>query len=153
MYRYSSVPRFSNGMLIFSLAVLLFMLIAMWRVYTKAGEKGWKCLIPIYGTYVYWRIGWTGEKFLVIFFGGLGIGLLNLILGYLGRVGAVIAAIVAAVWAVYVIYLSFKMAITMAHRFGKSTAFGVLGLVFFAIIGIPILAFGSADYDESRDMG
>ena len=30
--------------------------IAQWRVFTKAGEKGWKALIPMYDFYIYLKI-------------------------------------------------------------------------------------------------
>lgn len=151
-YRYN-IPSISPMVWILYAALLIFLLAAMWRIFTKAGEKGWKCLIPIYNAYIYWRIAWDESKFWVLFGGGIGISVLNLILGRLGRVGLILSLIVAVIWLIYTIYLVFKAAITMAHRFNKSTAFGVLGLVFFSIIGIPILAFGQADYDARRDLG
>jgi len=33
---------------IIGLAILLVIIIAMWRVFTKAGQPGWAVLIPIY---------------------------------------------------------------------------------------------------------
>jgi hypothetical protein len=43
-------------------AVLLFMLVAMWKVFTKAGQPGWAILIPFYNLYVLCKIagrpGW-----------------------------------------------------------------------------------------------
>lgn len=34
------------------LAFLAFMIGAGWKIFTKAGEPGWACLIPVYGFYV-----------------------------------------------------------------------------------------------------
>jgi hypothetical protein len=34
------------------IAILVFFIGAMWKIYTKAGEEGWACLIPFYGFYV-----------------------------------------------------------------------------------------------------
>ena len=154
-YRYNlgySVPgfRFLYGG---SIILALLMIIAMWRIFTKAGEKGWKCLIPIYNAYILWRIGWNMGKFWSVFAGSLIVSVALAILSAMGRIGGILAMVAAIGWSIYVIYCTFKMAITMAHRFNKSTAFGVLGLVFFSVIGYPVLAFGSADYDEARDMG
>ena len=39
----------------------------------------------------------------------------------------------------------FKVFINLAHKFGKSTGFGVL-MIFFGIVGFPILAFGNSTY-------
>ncbi len=139
--------------LILDLAFLLFCLITMWRIFTKAGEKGWKCLIPIYNVYKYFDIGWEGSKFWVIFLGSLALNLLSSLFAGIGRGGAIILLIISLAWLVYSLYISIKLAITMAHRFGKSTAFGVVGLWLFFIIGCAIIAFGSADYDISRDRG
>ena len=139
--------------IIISLGIALFFIICMWRIFTKAGRAGWKSLIPIYSAYVQWDIAWEGSKYLTIIFGSIGVGILSIILGFLGQFGAIIILIVGIVWSIYMIVLSFKMAIRMAHRFGKSTAFGVLGLIFFPVIGYPILGFGSADYKDARDMG
>ena len=154
-FRYNSDPSAPEAGFISggSFIIALLMLIAMWRIFTKAGEKGWKCLIPIYNVYVLWRIGWNTEKFWLVFVGSLIVSVAVAILSTLGRIGGILATLAAVVWSIYTIYCVFKMAVTMAHRFNKSTAFGVLGLVIFSIIGFPVLAFSSADYDEARDMG
>src|SRR6185295_1889515 len=43
-------------------AVMLFMLAALWKVFAKAGQPGWAILIPIYNLYVMCKIagrpGW-----------------------------------------------------------------------------------------------
>ena len=151
-YQFNSLSRSqAMGVAGGSLLLALLMLIAMWRIFTKAGEKGWKCLIPIYNLYILWRIGWKTEKFWTVFAGALVVSMLVGILSAFGEIGKIPIALLSIGWSVYTIYCTFKMAITMAHRFGKSTAFGVLGLVFFSIIGYPVLAFGSADYDRARD--
>ena len=48
-------------MFIFIIAIVLLVLlvIARWKLFTKAGEAGWKSIIPIYSDYVQWRIGWN----------------------------------------------------------------------------------------------
>ncbi len=38
-------------------------LVAHWRVFTKAGEAGWKALIPVYNEYVQYRICWSTKVF------------------------------------------------------------------------------------------
>jgi len=44
--------QFSDGppmiAIIIGLAFLVFMIAAMWKIFTKAGQPGWACIIPIY---------------------------------------------------------------------------------------------------------
>ena len=41
---------------VIGLVFLVLTFVAMWKVFTKAGEKGWKCLIPIYNTIILLKI-------------------------------------------------------------------------------------------------
>ncbi|MBZ0200151.1 MAG: DUF5684 domain-containing protein, partial [Ignavibacteriaceae bacterium] len=38
------------------IAVVVFYVMAMWKVYEKAGRPGWNCIIPIYNYYVLLQI-------------------------------------------------------------------------------------------------
>ena len=103
------------GMLI-PLAIVALMIIAMWKVFIKAGQPGWGILIPIYNVYLLCKIagkpGW-----LVIL---LLIPLVNIIVGIM-------------------------ILIDVATNFGKGAGFGI-GLFFLPFIFYPILAFGDATY-------
>ena len=41
---------------IFYLAFTILMLAAWWKIFTKAGQPGWACIIPIYNLYVWCKI-------------------------------------------------------------------------------------------------
>lgn len=94
----------------------LFVLVAMWKIYTKAGQPGWAAIIPIYNIYVLLKIVGRPTWWLLLLF----VPLVNFI-------------------AILMIYID------LAKSFGKSTLFG-LGLVFLNIIFIPMLGFGDAEY-------
>lgn len=99
------------------MAMLVVMVVAGWKIFEKAGEEGWKVLIPFYNTYTLFQIaGRNGWGFLLLF-----VPFVNLVVGIM-------------------------LAIDLAKHFGKSVAFGIFGLVFFSIIGTLMLAFGSAKY-------
>ncbi len=102
--------------LIFVLILATFMLVTMWKVFTKAGEPGWAILVPIYNTITLLKI--AGKPWWWMF-------------GFFIPVVSIIT--------------HFVVAIGLAERFGKSAAFGI-GLVFLGPIFYPILAFGSATY-------
>lgn len=38
---------------ILCIAILIVMIVGRWMLFTKAGQAGWKSIIPFYGTYVY----------------------------------------------------------------------------------------------------
>ncbi|MEI6326642.1 MAG: DUF5684 domain-containing protein [Candidatus Roizmanbacteria bacterium] len=100
----------------FYFALVVLMIVTMWRIFTKAGRPGWHCLIPIYSTVVLLRIvGKPGWWFLLIF-----VPLVNIIIVLI-------------------------MHDALSKSFGKSTAF-TLGLIFVPFITLPILAFGGAKY-------
>ncbi len=105
-----------TGYSVASIIVWLLLVIAMWKIFTKAGEAGWKAIIPVYNAYVLCKIvDGKGIKFLLFF-----IPIVNVI---------------------YDIILSIRM----AKAFGKGTGFG-LGLFFLPNIFTLILGFGSATY-------
>lgn len=39
-------------MLIIYIAILVIMLVSMWKIFTKAGKPGWACIVPIYNIIV-----------------------------------------------------------------------------------------------------
>lgn len=101
---------------ILSLAISVLTLVAMWKLFVKAGRAGWKCLIPFYNTYCLYDIAWgNGWLFLLMF-----VPCVNIVVG---------------------IMMLFKL----AKAFGQGTGFG-FGLLFLNTIFILILGFGSAEY-------
>lgn len=102
------------GLLIFWLicmALGVFTIICNWKVFKKAGKPGWASIIPIYNTIVMIEIAELPMWYIALFF----VPFAN-------------------------IYAMFKIYIEIAHKFGKSTGFGV-GMAFFAPIFMAILAF------------
>ena len=50
------------------LVVCILMIVAMWKIFEKAGEAGWKSLIPFYNTYILFKISCgNGWLFLILF--------------------------------------------------------------------------------------
>ena len=93
------------------MAISIFSIVCLWKVFNKAGKPGWASLIPVYNMIVMIEISGLPMWYIALFF----IPFAN-------------------------IYAMFKIYIEIAHKFGKSTGFGV-GMVFFAPIFFAILAF------------
>jgi hypothetical protein len=124
-----------------TLAIAWFVLqaIADWKIFTKAGEAGWKSLIPIYNVYVEYEICWTGLLGLVFVAASLVTGLVDTT-----NASTVVKVLVVVVWILAMI-LHLMQSIKLSKSFGKGTGFGLV-LFFFGPIGRLILGFGSAQY-------
>jgi hypothetical protein len=97
-------------------AFAILLIVAMWKVFTKAGQPGWASIIPIYNLYIWCKIvGRPGWWILLML-----IPLVNIIVGII-------------------------LCIDMAKSFGKGVGFGI-GLALLGVIFVPILGFGSAQY-------
>jgi Family of unknown function (DUF5684) len=102
------------------LAIIVLIIAGFWRVFTKAGEAGWKSIIPIWNLIVLLRIAGRPLWWIIL----LIIPLVNII--------------------VYLIVM-----LDLAKSFGKGSGFGV-GLWLLSFIFIPILGFGSATYQRGH---
>ena len=128
---------------VFILLVLgVLLIIAHWKMFTKAGEPGWKSIIPIYSDFILFRLVWDVQNFWIYLGLTFGASLLsnigqsteNNILLFL----AGIVAIGALLWYV-------RLSLNTAKAYGKSTGFGV-GLILLPNIFTLILGFGDARY-------
>ena len=108
---------FGGVALLFWLAVMVVVIIGMWKVFEKAGQPGWAVLIPFYNAYILLRIAGRRGWWLVLYL----IPLVNF----------VIAIIVS---------------IDIAKAFGQSGAFGFFLLFLLGCIGFPMLGFGNYRY-------
>ena len=118
-----------------ALAVAIFMIIAECKLFTKAGEKWWKVFVPIYNT-------WVQNKIVGLAWWWLPIFLVASALTEVQTLGFVAG--------MAVILVSFNYNYNLAKKFGKSNGFAVL-TTFLPVIGLPILAFGSAKYDAKAE--
>ena len=127
----------SFGVLFLALVILL--LIAMWILFKKAGEPGWKVLIPFYNIYIWCKIIWDKNIFWIILALSLASTIFNV--PSFGDVGALISA--ACEIALFVFYIIMDIKTSFAYGRGAGTA---VGLIFLPVIFTLILAFGSATY-------
>lgn len=138
------------GATVISLALAVFGIVCMWKVFEKAGEPGWKCLIPIYNAYIFLKIAWEAKYFIYIILGIFAAILITALAvsnnsGTMAGIGTFLLVILYA--AIFV--MSIIAMVKLSKRFGKSGAFAI-GLILLNVIFMAILAFGDCDYDRSR---
>ena len=107
--------------------IFILTIIANWVLFKKAGEKGWKSIIPIYNTVVLFKIAGISPWW---------------VLGYL-------AAIIPVIGGLVVVGITIYARINLAKAFGKGAGFTV-GLILLNTIFIMILAFGSSEYQLNK---
>jgi len=113
--------------LVIVIPIVLIAIVAIWRVFTKAGQPGWAVLIPFYNLYVYSQVVKRPGWWMLLYF----------------------ASIIPVVGSLAVLFVSIIDSLRLAKLFGKSSGFGV-GIILLGVVFLPILAFGDADYDETR---
>ena len=102
--------------LLFFFAFIVFFIVCHWKIFTKAGQEGWKSLIPLYNAYVQLQITKQPTTWLLYFF----IPFVN-------------------------IYFGIKHIHGLSRAFGKDVGFTV-GIILLPIVFYPILALGDSKY-------
>lgn len=102
---------------LFLTALAIVEIVALWKVFAKAGEPGWAAIVPIYNTYVMTKIAGYNPVLFLLFL----VPLVNIVFGIMVMLG-------------------------IGRAFGKSTGWSILLLVFFNVIGMLILGFGNDQY-------
>ena len=98
------------------LAIIVLFIVGLWKTFAKAGKPGWAAIIPIYNAIVLLEI--------------VGKPIWWIILMFIPVVNFIVAIIVM---------------VELAKVFGKGVGFAV-GMIFLGFIFVPILGFGSAQY-------
>ncbi len=100
-----------------SLILAVIGMIALWKIFTKAGEPGWAAIVPFYNLYIAFKVaGLNPWMFLLMFIP--------------------FVIIVVALW----------VSIKIGERFGQSVVWSIVLLVLFPFIGFLILGFGKDPY-------
>ncbi len=101
---------------IMCVVIIIFGLACEWIVFQKAGEPGWKAIVPLYNMYTMYKFCWgNGWMFLLTF-----VPVANIV-------------------------VTLMLAYKLAKSFGHGIGFCLL-YIFFPIIALPILAFGNSRY-------
>ena len=127
-----------GGALVLVLVWYVIRVIAGWKIFTKAGEAGWKSIIPLYNVWVEYKLIWNPYMFFVA-----------LVLAFLVALGQSITnpvvSVIAAVASIGMLVFNAIACSKLAKAFGRGTGFAV-GLFFLEPIFRVILGFGSAQY-------
>ena len=162
----AAVGGFVGTMTIAAIVFAVFVIIGQWKIFEKAGEKGWKCLIPIYGQYILFKIigakNWFWYLFAATILGSIlmAVGMpqqiatvnywdINATIDYSiidwsNHVPYVIGLVITCIASLTALILQ---AVKLAKAFGKGASY-IIGLIFIPEIIYLVLGFGKAKYDK-----
>lgn len=121
-------------LILIGLAIAIITLVAQCKVYTKAGEKWWKGIIPLYSTWVLTKITGLAWWWFLIY-----AGLTAAVANFDGA---------NSVLSIGLLLTSFNIHYNLSKKFGKTNGFAVL-ITLLPFIGYPLLAFGNAKYEKN----
>jgi len=101
-------------------AIIVLYIAGLWKIFEKAGQKGWFAIIPILNLYILIKIAGREGWWIILFL--------------IPCVNIVVAALVY---------------IDVAEKFGKSAGYGI-GMWLLGFIFIPLLGFGDAEYSGDK---
>lgn len=137
---------------IFAIVFYVLLVIAGWRIMKKAGEPGWKILIPIYNLYMMMKIVGMQNWFWISLIAEAVVMIVNAASGYSGQAdfdfGAyplvMICAVLQGIWIVVVnVVYAWRTSKVFGHGVGYA-----IGLFFLPNIFWLILGFGKSKYSK-----
>lgn len=103
--------------------LIIFFIVCHWKIFTKAGQAGWKSIIPVYNMVVQLEITKQPTIWILFFF----IPFVN-------------------------IYFAIRHVHGLSRAFGKDVGF-TIGLFLLPFIFYPVLAFGDSKYKYAEEGG
>ena len=133
-----------------AIGVLVFFYIGLWKMYTKAGQAGWKCLIPYYNNWV--LMVDICDMHFAYFIVVVGVAVLNLIFTLFSSVFSELGWDVASYviqmlsWLVVIVSyaVNFATYYNLSKKFNKKTGWVILTF-FFGFITIPLLGISKKE--------
>lgn len=118
-------------------------IIANWRIFTKAGEAGWKSIIPVYSDYISYKIAWQTSYFWLVFILGI---VASCVQAYANPNGDnIMLLMIVSLIKIIAGIISIMYSVKLARAFGRGTGFA-LGLIFLSPIFMLILGLGDDRY-------
>ena len=119
------------------------LVIARWKIFVKAGEAGWKSIIPIYSDYIQYKIFWNTKFFWIELVISLVASLISSIVGVETDAGLTFATLGSIATTVFSIICLHRMSKSFGHGAGFT-----IGLIFLNNIFLLILAFNKDQYKK-----
>ena len=135
---------FGTVILIVVIVVTALFIAAEWKILTKAGEKGWKSLIPFYNIYISHKIVGMSHIWFVL---EIIAWIVEILLEIVSAIPSSVGLVFGIATGIFTLVSEVIHIVRMCDCFGKGTAFKV-GMVLIPDLFLLILAFGKAEYKK-----
>lgn len=132
-----------SSLLIILIALIILLTVAEWKILTKAGEKGWKSLIPFYNIFVSHHIVGMSHTWFII---EVIAWIIEFVLELIKMPAPVVLAVGIAV-GIFTLVSELVHIIKMCRCFGKGTGFKI-GMILIPELFMLIIAFGKSEYKK-----
>ena len=132
-----------SSLLIILIALIILLTVAEWKILTKAGEKGWKSLIPFYNIFVSHHIVGMSHTWFII---EVIAWIIEFVLELVKMPAPVVLAVGIAV-GIFTLVSELVHIIKMCSCFGKGTGFKI-GMILIPELFMLIIAFGKSEYKK-----
>lgn len=119
----AALGAFFGIVMIISVIVGILQIVAMWKLYVKAGQKGWKSIIPIYNLVILYRICGLTPWLLFLY----------------------LASWIPILGWIIILVLNIYQTHQLSKSFGKDVGY-TIGLIFLPTVFYLILGLGSSTY-------
>lgn len=126
---------------VIGVAFLVFWLACIWKIFVKAGRKGWECLIPFWGPILFFSIAKVHWLWLIVMI------LCNAMAEFndSNTFGNLLCAVISIAISIYFAY-------NLARAFGKNIILSIILSIYpLSLILMPILAFDKSEYNFDED--
>lgn len=135
----------------FAILFYVALVIGQWKIFEKAGEEGWKSLIPFYNAYILWKI--AGRNFIELVVATVIVVVLSIVLCSIAvatssEILGIIAGLLYLIYLIYLIIVTCKFCDGLSKAFGHGGAFAT-GLFFMQPIFLMILGFNKDEYQKA----
>lgn len=135
----------STAFAIYAIIVYSITVIAEWRILVKAGEKGWKSLIPFYNLYVSHEIVGMATTWFILEVVFWVTEVILEILEELFSLPPEVALVIGSVIAAYTVLSEVIHIIKLCKCFGKGRGFAI-GMILIPYVFSAIIAFDRSVY-------
>lgn len=144
---FNSISATGKVILIAAVIVLdVLFIIAEWRIFKKAGEKGWKSLIPVYKVFLSHHIAGMSHIWFIL---EVICWIIEAVLEFVNGVPSWLGLVFGIFTVAFTVVSEVVHILLLCNRFGKKPAFKV-GMILIPSLFFLIIAFGRSEYQKAE---
>ena len=149
---YTITSLITGGFYFLYIAIIIISSIGMWKCFEKAGEKGWKAIIPFYNSAILYKISGMNPNWVFVNIASWLMSIIiKMILPNFGTANitmfytTLLAYLILLAANIFELVLTILVAINFCRSFNKGGGY-IAGMLLVSPIFYMIIGFGNAEY-------